>query len=179
MAMNTCRLLEVTLAASGLRLDFILLLLMLRNRSFFKWKWGVKWMKAELLLRADSRWAGEEISQLFMTASSSLPCVIKRTAVSYPVIDEPTVLVISHFFKVCVEPAFAYWPMPRNPLKLLNWGTEFHETWYEFCAIGTHPNTVLFNFVKSVITTWWMHVTSRALLKALKCSVLIYICNFW
>jgi hypothetical protein len=37
MIMHMCRLLEVTLAASGLLLDFGLLLLLLRNRSCFKW----------------------------------------------------------------------------------------------------------------------------------------------
>jgi hypothetical protein len=37
-------------------------------------KVGHKMNEAELLLRADSRRAGGEISQLFVTANSLLPC---------------------------------------------------------------------------------------------------------
>jgi hypothetical protein len=39
-----------------------------------------------------------------------------------------------------------------DPLQLLNQWTIDHETWYERCIDGGYPNTVVFNFLLSVIT---------------------------
>jgi hypothetical protein len=40
------------------------------------------------------------------------------------------------------------------PFQNLNQMTDFYEIWYERYAITGHPNSVLFNLLKSIITTW-------------------------
>jgi len=38
---------------------------------------------------------------------------------------------------------------------------DFHKIWYEWYAIGDHPNLILLHFVQSVIRMWQMHKIVR------------------
>jgi hypothetical protein len=42
-------------------------------------------------------------------------------------------------------------------IQLKNCWMDFDEIWYGHYATGGYPKIVLFNFLDSVIPTWWMH----------------------
>jgi len=41
-----------------------------------------------------------------------------------------------------------------SPFELSNQSTDFHEAWYESCAIREYPRATLFNSLQTVISTW-------------------------